>query len=371
MKVALVYDRVNKFGGAERVLLQLHKLFPDAPLFTLVYQPATTPWANNFKIFCSPFNKISFFRSHHELLAPLAIFGFELLNLTNFDIVISVTSEAAKSVITPPETLHICYCLTPTRYLWSEESIYAKDWKMRYFPRRLIDKLKKTDIVTAQRPDAYIAISKEVQQRIKTYYHRDSSIVYPPVGDYFFKTKLQPQCARDYYLVVSRLVSYKKVDLVIKAFTNLKQKLIIVGSGTEDKYLHSIASPNVSFIESASDNQLRHLYSHAKAVIFPQVEDYGIVPLEAQAAGTPVIALSLGGALETIIPYQTGVFFKTQTVQSLLSAVKKFEETMSLYSPQSCRTHARQFSESRFANQFSAKVKALLLEYRTGQDKNL
>ena len=312
MKVALVYDRVNKFGGAERVLLALHQLFPEAPLFTLVYDSKSAPWASVFRVIPTFINKLGFLKNKHEWLAPFAAMAFESHDLKGFDVIISITSSDAKAIITKPGQLHICYCLTPTRYFWSGEKQYAKDTKFKIIPQWLHDYFRTTDLLISKRPDKYIAISNEVLDRIKKYYHRESSVIYPSIDDKFYSLDFTPQNKRDYYLIVSRLVPYKKVDLAINAFNVLNKPLVVIGTGSELNRLKKIAGPSIKFAGQVDDTQLINYYKGAKAVIFPQDEDYGLVPIEAQACGTPVIAYGKGGALETIIKIKQVSFLKNK-----------------------------------------------------------
>lgn len=360
MKVALVYDRVNKFGGAERVLLTLHELFPDAPLYTLVYEPTQAKWADAFTVHPTFLNSIPFLRTRHEMLAPLAPLAFETQNFDDYDLVISITSSDAKAILTKPKTLHVCYCLTPTRYFWSGEGEYQNDPKMKFLPRMIKKYLRTVDLLTSMRPDAYIAISQEVKNRIKSFYGRDSLVVYPSIEDKFFTKKPKSASSREYYLVVSRLVPYKKVDLVIKAFNKLNSPLLIIGTGSEEIQLKKMASgnKNIKFLGHIDDTKLTRYYQNAKAVIFPQEEDYGLVPLEAQASGTPVIAYGKGGALETIVSMETGVFFSKQTPSSLVIAINKFEKTAIKYSD--CIDQAKKFSNSIFKKNFLAAIDQLL-----------
>jgi len=352
-RIALVYDRVNKWGGAERLLLSLHRLYPQAPLYTLVYYPPNSAWADKIKIKSSFLNYLSPFRSHHEYLAPLAPLAFENFNFDSFDIVISLTSAEAKSIISKPQTLHLCYCLTPPRYLWGSQKDYP-------LPSFLRNSLRRTDLILSTRPDNYLAISKEVKGRLKKYYHQEAEVIYPPF-DPIFKpgSILKPLSSRQYYLYVGRLVKYKQVDLLIKVFNKLGQKLIIAGTGREEKDLKKMASRNISFLGLVSDSELISLYQNARAVIFPQREDFGLVPLEAQACGTPVIAYAKGGALETIKDKQSGLFFQKQEILPIITAIKYFEAEKHQIKPANCLKNVAQFSQNRFFYQFSAKVETL------------
>lgn len=357
MKVALVYDRVNKFGGAERVLLALHRLFPDAPLYTLVYDRKSAPWADVFHVVPSFLNRFWFLQKKHEILAPLAAMAFESFDLRDYDVIISITSSDAKAVITKPNQLHICYCLTPTRYFWSGADEYAQDVKLKLLPQSLQKYFRTTDLLISKRPDQYIAISNEVKARISKFYHRDSSVIYPSIDDKFYTKETVPTSKRNYYLIVSRLVPYKKVDLAINAFNELERTLTVVGSGSELFHLLSITGPTINFAGQVKDNALIDLYRGAKAVIFPQEEDFGLVPIEAQACGTPVIAFGKGGALETIISEKTGVFFGEQNEDSLVAAVKHFEKLK--INPEECIKSALRFKSGTFEKQFKTKVEKL------------
>ena len=362
MKVALVYDRVNKFGGAERLMLSLHRLFPEAPIFTLVYEPLTSDWAKSITVVPTFLNQIPFFRQWHEWLAPVAPLAFETLNLSAYDVVISVTSSDAKSVITKPHQLHICYCLTPSRYFWSGGGDYADDIKFKLIPSFLKEYFKYVDLVTSVRPDQYLSISNEVKNRVKDYYKRNSIVIHPPIEDRFYTKQPISLDNRDYYLVVSRLVPYKKVDLAISAFNKLKLPLVIVGTGTEIEKLKKLALPNITFVGSVDDHRLAQYYRHAQAVIFPQVEDFGLVPLEAQACGTPVIAYAKGGALETVVHPKTGYLFKEQTVESLIFAVREFRKIS--FNPKICQENANRFNYSLFSQKFSGEITRLWKEHQ-------
>ena len=357
MKVALVYDRLNKFGGAERLLLALHRLYPSAPVYTLVHEPQTSEWAKGFKITPTFLNSLPFLRSHHEWLAPVAPLAFEALNLSQFDLIISLTSSDAKSVITKPHQLHLCYCLTPTRYFWSGVTHYAGDRKMKWLPTFLKKYFAYLDLITSTRPDHYLAISQEVQKRVKKYYKRESTVIYPCIEDKFYSKKLVSSDKRDYFLIVSRLVSYKKVDLAIKVFNKLNLPLVVVGTGSQLRRLQKMAHSNISFVGSVADERLIEYYRHARAVIFPQEEDFGLVPLEAQASGTPVIAFGRGGALETVIHGQTGYLFTQPTEDSLASALIEFQKMV--FNPQSCFQNVSGFRFSIFSERFIRQVDKL------------
>lgn len=370
MKVALVYDRVNKIGGAERVLETLHQIWPKAPLFTAVYNPKTVPWAKKFKVVPSFLNKFPLAKTRHEAYPYLMPFAFESFSFDDYDVVISVTSEAAKGIITKPKTLHICYCLTPTRYLWSGYQDYFQNKTFRFLTKPIVSYLRSWDEIAAQRPDVYIATCENVKKRIKKYYGRNSEVIYPPVdikkwrvrreekGDLASNSRLLTPNS-NFFLVVSRLVGYKKVNLAIEAFNHLGLPLKIIGIGTQMRNLKRKARKNIEFLGQLTDKELLGYYQRCQAVIFPQEEDFGLVPLEAQASGRPVIAFRKGGALETVIDpaksrrnvgiagqEATGLFFTPQTPRALVRAVKQFEASQ--FKPQVCRQNAERFNQERF-----------------------
>lgn len=367
MKVALVYDRVNKQGGAERVLKLLHEIYPEAPLYTLVFSPSNAIWTKGIKVIPTFLNKLTFLQTRHEILSPLAPLAFETFDFSEFDVVISITSSDAKSILTKPNALHLCYCLTPTRYFWSGLGEYQKDLKLKILPQFLFNYFKLVDFLTSKRPDEYISISQTVQERVKKYYQRESSIVYPAVNDFFFTKKPTLTKDRHYYLAVSRLVPYKKMDLIVKTFNKIGEPLVIIGTGSQEKYLKKIAKSNITFLGQIKDDQLKEYYQNAKALVFAQEEDFGIVPLEAQAAGTPVIAYQKGGAQETVVDQKTGIFFAHQTTISLTKAINRFNLQKIDYND--CILNAKKFNQLQFKKQFSDKVKSLYQNYQQLNNK--
>lgn len=365
MKIALVYDRINKWGGAERVLLALHKIFPKAPLYTSVYNPKRAPWADIFDIKTSFLQRYPHIVNNHELYPFMMPMAFERFNFDQYDLVISVTSEAAKGIITNPKTKHICYCLTPTRYLWSGYEDYFKSRPLRIAAHPAVSYLRKWDKVAAKRPDVMVAISKEVQGRIKTYYERDSLIVYPPVRlenkPSRHSNKRSTSRMTSYFLVVSRLskfTQYKRVDLAIEACNRLKLPLKIIGTGGWKKELEKMAGPTIEFLGDVSDQELKKHYTNCRALIFPAVEDFGLVVVEAQTFGKPVIALRKGGALDTIQEGKTGVFFDEQSVMALIDAIKVFEKQK--FNPQDMKKQAERFNEKRFRQEIAKLVEKVI-----------
>jgi len=398
MKVALVYDRANKWGGAERLLLALHEMYPKAPLYTAVYNPQGAPWAKVFpKVIPSFLQKFPFAKSHHEAYFWLMPLAFESFDFSEYDLVISVTSESAKGIITQPKTLHICYCLTPTRYLWQSYEDYFKNPWWRALSLPIISKLRIWDQVASQRPDYYSAISQNVCNRIKKYYQRDSEVIYPPVNfdvkaehslfqpaprvsrarDYGHSTLFGSQSGgrgalekgdahllnnsqSDYFLVVSRLVPYKRIDIAIEAFNQLGTHLVIIGSGSEEKKLKKMARSNVQFLgQNLTDKELLPYYQDCRAIVCPGEEDFGLVPVEAQLCGKPVIAYKVGGVLETVIPGVTGEFFYPQTAEALIETVKHFKDKE--YKSEDCQKNAEKFGCQVFKKRFLEFVNSKLV----------
>lgn len=364
LKIAIVYDRVNKFGGAERVLLTLHEMFPKAPLYTSVYDSKKAPWALSFpKIYTSFLQKIPFAKSNNELLGWLMPIAFETFDFSEYDLVISVTSEAAKGIITGVKTLHVCYCLTPTRYLWSGYEEYFENKLLKLMSKPIVNYLKYWDKLASKRPDKLIAISSEVRDRIKKYYNRDSEIIFPPVDlEYRKKSPLRigSQTSmsagktvrqflldmKPYYLYVGRLVKYKKVDLLIDTFNDLGLSLVIVGTGAEESRLKSKAKSNIIFLGQVSDNELISIYKNAKAFLMPQEEDFGITAIEAQSFGIPVIAYNKGGAIDTVVENKSGIFFEVQNKENLKKAIAKFDRLS--FNSGYLKKHVKSFSKKVF-----------------------
>lgn len=358
MKVALVYDRVNKWGGAERTLLSLNKIFPKAPLFTAVYNKETASWADVFDVRTSFLQSFPAARKRHELYPLFMPLAFESFNFDKFDLVISVTSEAAKGIITKPGTCHICYCLTPTRYLWSGNKDYFNNSLFKLISKPAVSYLKSWDRVASQRPDFYAAISKEVASRIKKYYGNNSTVIYPPVVSIGKIANLKKE---NFYLLVGRFVPYKRMDIVIDAFRKNGQALKVVGTGRGDRALKGRSGENIEFLGNISDEALSALYQRAKALIFPGVEDFGLVIAEAQSFGTPVIAFKGGGAVEIIEEGKTGEFFNEQTPPSLQSALELFDRKS--YNQEYIREKAERFDSPRFEKEFGNYIEDSLRAY--------
>jgi len=359
MNVALVYDRINSWGGAERVLLSLHKLYPDAPLFTAVYQPESSAWASVFRVRPSFLNRIPFARSNHEWFAWATPLAFEQFDFSGFDLVISITSAEAKSVATKPGTVHICYMLTPTRYLWSHYHEYFRNPLVKGLTLPFVSYLREVDQIAANRPDAYIAISDHVAKRIRKYYRRESEVVYPPAGFTEPLICVEPKTPPPdgFFLIVSRLVHYKKIDFAINVFNKMNIPLVIIGKGRDENRLRSIAGRTVYFRSNLTDNELCWYYRQCRSVILPQEEDFGLVSVEAQQFGKPVIVYDKSGARETVIDKTTGFYFSEYTHDALADALEKTEKNR--WNEQVIKHNGARFSEEKFQASWKKAVQRI------------
>ena len=335
-KIAIVYDWIDKWGGVERILLNLHEMFPEAVFYTSYFDKEKADWAKNLNIKTSFLQKFPDFIKKSRILSFIFYpFAFESFDFSEYDLVISVTSSFAKSIITKPGTQHICYLLTPTRYLWSHEKDYLNNKLISYIVRGYLDNIRQWDFVSAQRPDKIISISETARERCKKYYKRNSEVIYPGFDTEYWeniKSKIKSQKSKikvkiqKFFLIVSRLEPYKRVDLVVQSFNRLKYNLVIVGEGSQEDKLKQMASNNIIFLSKLSDVELGSLYSNAQALIMPQEEDFGYVSLEAQFFCCPIIAYKKGGAIETVIDGKTGLFFDDQSEQSLRRAIERFDK---------------------------------------------
>ncbi|MFH1129678.1 MAG: glycosyltransferase [Patescibacteria group bacterium] len=336
MKIALVHDYLNQYGGAEKVLEAFLEIFPDAPIYTLLYdKKIVDKFFPNKKIKVSFLQKLPFIRKHHRLFPPLMPLAVERLDLSDYDIVLSDSAAFGKGVITKPDTLHICYCHTPIRYAWDDSHKYVREFSMfklaKFFVPIFMNYLRLWDREAAYRVDKFICNSSFVAQRIKKYYKQESEVIHPPVDTENFGIKKVIDGASpaksgvNYFLMVGRLLPYKRFDMAIEAFNKLELPLKIIGNGPEMRKLKKMSNWNIEFLGEKSNQELKEYYQNSRALIFPQEEDFGIVALEAMACGRPVIAYRGGGALESILEGKTGVFFDEQTVGSLIDAVKGFD----------------------------------------------
>ena len=363
MKIAIVQEWLTNLGGSERVVFDISEIFTKAPIYTSVANLKNLPEEyKELDIRTSFLQKIPFFSKRHQLLLPLMPLAFESFDLSDYDVVISSSHSCAKGIITKPETLHISYCHTPTRYLWSNYSEYKKESQFNYLINktipRLTNKLRIWDRLAAERVDRFVCNSHYVSERVKKYYKREATVIYPPVDTSFFKPSDK---IGDYYLIVSRLIPYKKVDLVIQSFNDLKIPLKIIGKGPEYDKLKKMANSNIEFLGSLTDGEVKEYYSHALAFIAPQEEDFGITPVEAMASGRPVIAYNKGGLKETVVEGLTGTFFNEQTPQCLIDVIQKFNPKK--YNQNLIRQHALKFDTVVFKRRFKKFVEDSYLEY--------
>lgn len=350
MRVALIHDHLAQDGGAEKTLKVLAEIFPEAPIFTLLSdQKNVDKYYPNRIIETSVIQKLPGGIKHYQWYMPFMPMAVEFFDLSHFDLVLSDTSSFAKGVITSERTLHICYCHTPTRYLWSDTHQYIAELKYNKYFKKVIslvlNYIRIWDRLAADRVDIFIANSKFIAKRIKKYYHRDSTVIYPPVEVNKYKIT---SAVGDYYLIGGRLAPYKRVDIVIEAFKELGLKLKVFGDGIDMPRLKSIAgsAENIEFLGRVDEKTKIDLFNNCIAFINPQEEDFGITPVEAMAAGRPVIAFRRGGAMESVIENVTGVFFDEQTKNSLMAAVRDFASRQ--FNPNKIQEHARQFSEENF-----------------------
>lgn len=360
MKVALVHELLTMKGGAERTVRVLADMFPDAPIYTLLYdEQKLGDWFPKERVRVSSTQGSSF--NHHRYLSkfPAAV---EAWDFSEFDLVISSSSAFAHGIITNGKPRHISYIHSPARYLWDRtHDVLDRAGEgflgslKRFYLSRLFHKLRIRNSESSERPDVLIAASKEVQRRIQLYWRRESTVIYPPLDDQWLTAKPQPVALpRDYFLVVSTLARYKRIDLAIEACEKIGKRLIIIGDGADMARLKKLAGPNTEFRGRVDGQGLIDMYGSAQAVIFPGEEDFGLVPLEANACGTPVIGYRAGGALETIIEGKTGEFFDEATPESLAEVLKKFDNKK--YDKETMRNQARGFSKERFMISFLQEI---------------
>lgn len=360
-RVALVHDYLNQYGGAERVLEVLHDLYPTAPIYTSIYAPELMPESyRSWDIRVSPMQRLPGIHRHHQPYLPLYPLAFERFRLDGYDVVLSSSSAFAKGVHVPRGSTHICYCHSPMRFAW-DFSRYAERERMNGATQRLLpvlmNRLRRWDIASANRVDHFIANSTTVQRRIKDFWGRDSTVIFPPVETGSI-SPAPPDEVSDYFMLISRLVPYKRFDLVIEAFNELKLPLKIVGSGRALTELQRLAGPTIEFLGAVSDDEKARLYARCQAAIFPAEDDFGIAQLEVQAAGRPAIALAAGGAIDTVIDGETGLLFEPQSAAAIVAAIRRFEQLT--FSSERIVGHAQRFSRERFQREISDFVSSRL-----------
>ena len=358
MKTAIVHDYLNQAGGAERVIECLHEIFPSSPIYTSIYDRKRMP--ETFKtmdIRTSFMQYLPFVMRHFKKYLPLYPFAFMSFDLSGYDLILSSSSAWGKGIRKKEGSLHICYCHSPMRFVWMYEDYMEKEEYgalVRTILPPVLQWLKKWDLKTAKNVDHFIANSRTTQKRIKLFYGRDSEVIHPPVDTSFFRPYNDK--IKDYFLVVSRLNPYKHIDLAVEAFNEIGLPLYVIGFGPDERRLKRLAKSNIKFLGRLADNEIVRYYSQCRAFILPGEEDFGLTPVEAQACGRPVIAYGSGGALESVIDNETGIFFEKQEKASLIDAVNKFNGMV--FDPAKIRQNALRFDKNVFKRKIREFVDA-------------
>lgn len=359
LNLAITADWLTTAGGAEHVIAELSALWPSAPLFTSVAAPERLPALAHAEIrttWLQPWYKLL---GNHQLLLPLLPGAMESIDLSGYDVILSSSHAVGKGIIPPAGAVHVCYCHTPMRYAWEMEEQYLQDFRvpqlLRPLLRRELKKLRAWDLAAARRTDAFIANSSQTAERIARIYGRESVIVPPPVADRYFAAPLrQAAPVEPYFIAMGRFVPYKRFDLLIAAANELKFPLWIAGKGKDEERLRAMAGPTVRFLGYVPDTELPALVAGAEGFLFPQLEDAGLVLLEAMACGTPAIAYAEGGSVDALVPGQTGVFLQAQTVEAFAAAFAEFQAHT--FDRAAIRRHAEKFSRERFRAAITAAV---------------
>ena len=372
MRVAIVHDWLYTYAGAEHVLEQIISLYPEAELFSLFdFLPDDLRFFIHDKPVQTSFiQHLPFVRSKHRQYLPLMPLAIEQFNLSNYDLVISSSYAVAKGVLTGPDQLHICMCYSPARYIWDLYHQYLNEAGLDHGIRGFIAKcslhyVRLWDYRTAASVDSFVAISNYIARRIWKYYRRKAIVIYPPVDvDVFFLHEAK----EDFYLTASRMVPYKKMDIIVEAFAGMPdRRLVVIGDGPDFKKIQAKSAQNIELLSQQDQGNLRDYMQRARAFVFAAEEDFGIIPLEAQACGTPVIAYGRGGVCETIraLPNDqpTGVFFEEQSIDAIQQAVARFEDNLERFLPQNCRENVMRFSPDRFRREFADYVRREWIEF--------
>lgn len=360
-KIAIVCDWIKDIWGAELVLGHIMELFPQADIFSSIFWQEWNPLFTWKKITTSFIQKIPFLNKSHKLALTLRPLAFESFDFSEYDIIISSSSAESKGIITKPNVLHICYCHTPTRYFWSHYHEYInmmEFWILnplgKWLMPKIVHKLRQWDFIAAQRVDFFVANSKNTQRRIKKYYGRESEVIYPglDIENFpFYEEK------KDYYFYVARCIPYKKLDLIVEVFNKNKKKLIIA-TNTDNKLYRKLKKKsllNITWVFAPTRDEIKKLYAEARAFLFPPEEDFWLVPIEAMATGTPIIAYKKWGSLESVVECLTGIFFENQTITSINKAIEDFEEMH--FNHQKIREHAKNFDKKIFQEKFLSFIK--------------
>ena len=379
LKIALVHDFLVEFGGAERVLCTLSEMFPEAPIYTLLAEKENFPaWLKGKKIETSFLQKWpKFLRRRKKWLLPLLPVAPETFDLREFDLVISSSGAWSKGIVTRLNTVHISYLHSPMRFVWDSSSSYLREQKKNSFVNFFVDLFKNYlrvwDRAASDRPDHLIVNSNYTKERVQKYYGREAQIIYPPARNATHSVAGGPavkNLPKDYFLIVSRLAPYKKVDVAIEAFNKLELPLVIVGTGTEEKYLKSIAGKNIHFFGFVSEEKLAAIYADACGFIFPAIDDFGIAPVEAMTQGVPVLAIRKGGAKEIVKEGVTGEFFDAVTPEVLSDGVRRFKENRGNYDAEIIKMRAREFSEERFKKEMLEFIENVYANHGTSKNNS-
>lgn len=362
MNIALIHDYLAQDGGAEQVLRAFHAIWPDAPLFVLFENKGSVPGFEEAEIRHSFLQRFPFLKKSYQYVLPFMPLATESYDLSGFDVILSDTSAFAKGIIPPSNALHICYCHTPTRYLWTDTHSYIASLPypkpLKWMMPLLIHRLRAWDQQAVDRVDHFIANSNTVRRRIEQYYRRQSDIIFPPINTDRFRVADRKE---EYFVSGGRLVAYKRFDLLIEAANRLELPLKIFGTGPMEAKLRAHAGPSVTFLGRVSDERHAKLLANAKAFLHPQLEDFGITPVEAMAAGCPVIAYGKGGVTESVLNGTTGLFFNEQSVDSLIDAIKRFEEYD--WDAALIKAHAEKFSTTTFKTTMKQYVESRYAEF--------
>lgn len=371
MNVAIVHDWLVNYGGGERVVEEMRKLYPQAKIYTLVYDKKKM--ASHFppeSVHTSALQKIPKATTLYTKFLTLMPKAFESFDFSGYDLVLASSSSCAKGIITPPNIPYVAYVHTPMRYAWDLYFDYKKRSGIvtRFFMERFMPKMRQWDFISSQRIDTIVANSSYIARRIKKFWGREATVIYPPVNTEWLSVGKNPP--EDFYVAFSRFVPYKKIDIAIEACGALGRRLVVIGSGSGEKALKKLASKytTIEFTGRISDEEVADFLQRCRALIFCAEEDFGIIPVEAQACGRPVIAFGKGGALETVVDKKTGLFFYEQTTESLKSALLEFEalDNAHIFNPSDIALHAQKFSASRFRKELSAVIEETCRKIKNG-----
>ena len=372
LRVAIVHDWLVVVGGAERVLEQILSVYPEADLYAVCdfLRESDRQIISHKTVTTSFIQKLPMARSKYRGYLPLMPYAVERFDLSGYDLIISSSHAVAKGVITGPDQIHICYCHSPMRYVWDLSHQYLKEAGLTSglkgtLATWMLHRMRNWDALSANRVDYFVANSEYISRRIKKAYRRDSTVIHPPVDMSAFELRREKD---DYYVTASRMVPYKKVDLIVEAFSKIpERRLVVIGDGPEFKKVKAKAGQNVTLLGYQPFQVLRDYMQKANAFVFAAEEDFGIVPVEAQACGTPVIAYGKGGATETVADGRTGVLFHEQTTESIIEAVEKFESHRGEFDAESIRRNSLRFSAERFRDEFKAFVGGVLAGQQRGK----